>query len=206
MCRRRVGLDFAQWWVGVSFFPASSLHWGGFSLHRSLVLDHFAHATWKCDYTCGFFFSLPSYSLVVLRGFFFLSLSLVCLGRTFFFFISLVQQYTSLPFPSHLAHSQPHKFRSRSFHIVLLFFFLCIFGFFFFESFKNFILMAFIHGSKSVPSFPSFPMAPPHRIDPATLAKIVLYSTLTLMYQITPFPIYHFVFSLSTLPPFRHFQ
>lgn len=85
-----------------------------------------------------FFFSLPSYSLVVLRGFFFLSLSLVCLGRTFFFFISLVQQYTSLPFPSHLAHSQPHKFRSRSFHIVLLFFFLCIFGFFFFRVFQKF--------------------------------------------------------------------
>lgn len=60
--------------------------------------------------------------------------------------------------------------------------------------------MAFIHGSKSVPSFPSFPMAPPHRIDPATLAKIVLYSTLTLMYQITPFPIYHFVFSLYFTP------
>lgn len=153
-----------------------------------------------------FFFLSPlihwSFSVV-----FFFSLSLwFALGGRFFFFISLVQQYTSLPFPSHLAHSQPHKFRSRSFHIVLLFFFLCIFGFFFFESFKNFILMAFIHGSKSVPSFPSFPMAPPHRIDPATLAKIVLYSTLTLMYQITPFPIYHFVFSLSTLPPFRHFQ
>lgn len=203
MCRRRVGLDFAQWWVGVSFFPASSLHWGGFSLHRSLVLDHFAHATWKCDYTCGFFFFSP----LLFTGrspWFFFSLSLFGLPWADVFFFHFFG--TAIHFPSHLAHSQPHKFRSRSFHIVLLFFFLCIFGFFFFESFKNFILMAFIHGSKSVPSFPSFPMAPPHRIDPATLAKIVLYSTLTLMYQITPFPIYHFVFSLSTLPPFRHFQ
>lgn len=129
MCRRRVGLDFAQWWVGVSFFPASSLHWGGFSLHRSLVLDHFAHALGNAIILADFFFSLPSYSLVVLRGFFFsLSLSLVCLGRTFFFFISLVQQYTSLPTsltPNHINFVHVHftLFCYFSFCVSLGFFF-----------------------------------------------------------------------------------
>lgn len=98
MCRRRVGLDFAQWWVGVSFFPASSLHWGGFSLHRSLVLDHFAHALGNAIILADFFFSLPSYSLVVLRGFFFLSLSLwFALGGRFFF--SFLWYSNTLPFP-----------------------------------------------------------------------------------------------------------
>lgn len=129
MCRRRVGLDFAQWWVGVSFFPASSLHWGGFSLHRSLVLDHFAHALGNAIILADFFFFSPLLFTGRSPWFFFsLSLSLVCLGRTFFFFISLVQQYTSLPTsltPNHINFVHVHftLFCYFSFCVSLGFFF-----------------------------------------------------------------------------------
>lgn len=82
-----------------------------------------------------FFFLSPlihwSFSVV-----FFFSLSLFGLPWADVFFFHFFG--TAIHFPSHLAHSQPHKFRSRSFHIVLLFFFLCIFGFFFFRVFQKF--------------------------------------------------------------------